>query len=86
MGKRWTDTEDRILVTLRGSGMPSSAIASSMGRSTQAIYQRAYVLNCIGRNEPTFREVVDAAFAKHGMERDIKPKPQWWKAMMWWRK
>ena len=20
------------------------------------------------------------------MERDIKPKPQWWKAMMWWRK
>ena len=20
------------------------------------------------------------------MERDIKPKPEWWKAMMWWRK
>ena len=83
--------------------------------------------------ELTFREVVDTAFAKHGiefgepdeavttidfgnsdddavtitnsgnangikenmrdlskminqMERDIKPKPQWWKAMMWWRK
>ena len=154
MGKRWTDTEDRILVTLRGSGMPSSAIASSMGRSTQAIYQRAYVLR---RNEPTFREVVDTAFAKHRIEfggvvdtarfhevvdtafakytiefgepdevdvlyeqckerlypnskyittsskllndevgqrlSDIatsvqknKPKPQWWKAMMWWRK
>ena len=107
MGKRWTDKEDRILVTRRYSGMPNSEIASSMGRSTQAIYQRAYVLR---QNEPTFREVVDTAFAKHGiefgehgdwyagkdtkqvynmleqMERDIKPKPQWWKAMMWWRK
>ena len=83
--------------------------------------------------ELTFSEVVDQAFAKHGiefgepdkvdaayehfkeqlypngvsdihaslqknkplhriqymlnqMERDLKPKPQWWKAMMWWRK
>ena len=83
--------------------------------------------------ELTFSEVVDQAFAKHGiefgepdeavttidfgdsdddavtitnsgnatginenmrdlskilnqMERDIKPKPQWFKAMMWWRK
>mgnify|MGYP003678757496 FL=1 len=164
MGKRWTDTEDSSLATLRDSGMPNSEIASSMGRSTQAIYQRAYVLR---RNEPTFREVVDTAFAKHRIEfggvvdtarfhevvdtafakytiefgepdevdvlyeqckerlypnskyitpkeaheyiarrsayarhdevgqrlSDIatsvqknKPKPQWWKAMMWWRK
>ena len=154
MGKRWTDKEDTILETLRDSGMPNSEIASSMGRSTQAIYQRAYVLR---RNEPTFREVVDTAFAKHRIEfggvvdtarfhevvdtafakytiefgepdevdvlyeqckerlypnskyittsskllndevgqrlSDIatsvqknKPKPQWWKAMMWWRK
>ena len=101
-----------------------------MGRTKQAVQQRASVLK---RNEPTFREVVDTAFAKHGiefgepdeavttidfgdsdddavtitnsgnangikenmrdlskiinqMERDLKPKPQWWKAMMWWRK
>ena len=115
MGKRWTDKEDNTLAALRYSGMPNSEIASSMGRSTQAIYQRTYVLR---RNEPTFREVVDTAFAnskyitpKEAHEyiarrsayarhdevgqrlSDIatsvqknKPKPQWWKAMMWWRK
>ena len=130
MGKRWTDKEDGILETLRDGGMTFGEIASIMGRTKQAVQQRASVLK---RNEPTFREVVDTAFAKHGiefgepdeavttidfgdsdddavtitnsgnangikenmrdlskiinqMERDIKPKPQWWKAMMWWRK
>jgi glycine cleavage system pyridoxal-binding protein P len=130
MGKRWTDKEDGILETLRDGGMTFEEIASVMGRTKQAVQQRASVLK---RNEPTFREVVDTAFAKHGiefgepdeavttidfgdsdddavtitnsgnangikenmrdlskiinqMERDIKPKPQWWKAMMWWRK
>jgi len=120
MGKRWTDKEDGILETLRDGGMTFEEIASIMGRTKQAVQQRASVLK---RNEPTFREVVDTAFAKHGiefgepdqelkellpginalfgepdkplpriqymlsqMEQDIKPKPQWWKAMMWWRK
>ena len=142
MGKRWTDKEDGILVTLREGGMTYKEIASIMGRTSTAIHQRAYVLR---QDEPTFREVADTAFAKlpadfgrircgkHGvefgepdeavttidfgnsdddavtitnsgnangikenmrdlskminqMERDIKPKPQWWKAMMWWRK
>ena len=104
MGKRWTDKEDTILETLRDGGMTYKEMASIMGRTSTAIHQRAYVLR---QNEPTFREVVDTAFAKHGiefgepdelkalpkiqhminqMERDIKPKPQWWKAMMWWRK
>ena len=130
MGKRWTDKEDGILETLRDGGMTFEEIASIMGRTKQAVQQRAHMLK---RNEPTFREVVDTAFAKHGiefgepdeavttidfgdsdddavtitnsgnangikenmrdlskiinqMERDIKPKPQWWKAMMWWRK
>jgi len=130
MGKRWTDKEDGILETLRDGGMTFEEIASVMGRTKQAVQQRAHMLK---RNEPTFREVVDTAFEKHGiefgepdeavttidfgdsdddavtitnsgnangikenmrdlskiinqMERDIKPKPQWWKAMMWWRK
>ena len=130
MGKRWTDKEDGILETLRDGGMTYKEIASIMGRTSTAIHQRAYMLR---QNEPTFREVVDTAFAKHGvefgepdevdatyehfkeqlypngvsdihaslqknkplhriqymlnqMERDLKPKPQWWKAMMWWRK
>ena len=111
MGKRWTDKEDTILETLRDGGMTFEEVASIMGRTKQAVQQRASVLK---RNEPTFREVVDTAFAKHGiefgepeskrqnlsseeigkalgnmvfeMERDIKPKPLWWKAMMWWRK
>ena len=114
MGKRWTDKEDGILETLRDGGMTFEEVASIMGRTKQAVQQRASVLK---RNEPTFREVVDTAFAKlpadfgrircgkygvefgepdkplpriqymlQQMERDIKPKPQWWKAMMWWRK
>ena len=122
MGKRWTDKEDTILETLREGGMTYKEMASIMGRTSTAIHQRAYVLRQIDtevadmlrQDEPTFREVVDTAFAKHGiefgepeskrqnlsseeigkalgnmvfeMERDIKPKPQWWKAMMWWRK
>lgn len=65
MGKRWTDKEDDILTTLRGNGISNSEVASIMGRSTQAIYQRAFVLK---RNEPTFSEVIDIAFAKHGIE------------------
>jgi len=125
MGKRWTDKEDGILETLRDGGMTFEEVASIMGRTKQAVQQRAYMLK---RNEPTFREVVDTAFEKHGiefgepdgkyagmdakqvynslspeenrmkqwlggmpemlqqMEQDLKPKPQWWKAMMWWRK
>lgn len=131
MGKRWTDKEDGILEALRDGGMTFEEIASVMGRTKQAVQQRAHMLK---RNEPTFREVVDTAFEKHGiefgepdqelkellpginalfgepdkpskrqnlsteeigkalgnmvfeMERDLKPKPQWWKAMMWWRK
>ena len=136
MGKRWTDKEDTILETLREGGMTYKEIASIMGRTSTAIHQRAYVLRQIDtevadmlrQDEPTFREVVDTAFAKlpadfgrircgkHGVEfgepdkvdvayeqfkerlypngvSDIyasvqknKPKPQWWKAMMWWRK
>jgi hypothetical protein len=103
MGKRWTDKEDAILETLRAVGMTFEEIAPIMGRTKHALQQRAHMLK---RNEPTFREVVDTAFEKHGirgrayvhrldteaqamfsqMEQDIKPKPQWWKAMMWWRK
>ena len=28
----------------------------------------------------------DMGIMLNQMEQDIKPKPQWWKAMMWWRK
>ena len=65
MGKRWTDKEDGILETLRDGGMTFEEIASIMGRTKQAVQQRAYMLK---RNEPTFREVVDTAFEKHGIE------------------
>ena len=65
MGKRWTDKEDTILETLRDGGMTYKEIASIMGRTSTAIHQRAYMLR---QNEPTFREVVDTAFAKHGIE------------------
>ena len=65
MGKRWTDKEDGILETLRDGGMTFEEVASIMGRTKQAVQQRAHMLK---RNEPTFREVVDTAFEKHGIE------------------
>jgi hypothetical protein len=34
------------------------------------------------KNKPLHR----IQYMLNQMERDIKPKPQWWKAMMWWRK
>ena len=64
MGKRWTDKEDGILETLRDGGMTFEEVASIMGRTKQAVQQRAY---CFKRKKPTFREVVDTAFAKHGI-------------------
>ena len=139
--KYWTAADDAELVLMREAKVPTKEIAIALGRTPSSVMNRVSAKGIPYGKEPTFREVVDTAFAKHGiefgepddlgnslndesvttidfgdsdddavtitnsgnvtginenmrdlseiinqMERDIKPKPQWWKAMMWWRK
>lgn len=149
--KPWTAADDAELVLMREARTPTKEIAIALGRTPSSVMNRVSAKGIPYGKEPTFREVVDTAFAKlpadfgriqcakHGiefgepdkvdaayehfkeqlypngvsdihaslqknkpktnaygfgrlpemleqMERDIKPKPQWWKAMMWWRK
>ena len=117
--KYWTAAEDAELVLMREAKVPTREIAEALKRTPSSVMNRINTQDVPYGKEPTFREVVDTAFAKHGiefgepdskrqnlspeenrmkqwlggmpemlqqMERDIKPKPQWWKAMMWWRK
>ena len=113
--KKWTAADDAELVLMREAKTPTLEIARALGRTPSSVTGRISAKSVPYGKEPTFREVVDTAFAKHEiefgepdgwkrpnrrlgkslndmgamlnqMERDIKPKPQWWKAMMWWRK
>ena len=115
--KYWTAADDAELVLMREAKVPTKEIAIALGRTPSAVMNRISAKGIPYGKEPTFREVVDTAFAKlpadfgriqcakHGvefgepdkplhrmkhmlnqMERDIKRKPQWLKAMMWWRK
>jgi len=120
INKLWTDADDAELVLMREARTPTKEIAIALGRTPSAVMNRISAKGIPYGKEPTFREVVDTAFAKHEiefgvpdrksrdlemskpktnaygfgrlpemlnqMERDIKRKPQWFKAMMWWRK
>ena len=44
MGKRWTDKEDDVLVTMRDAGTSYREIASIMGRTPQSCQQRVFKL------------------------------------------
>ena len=44
MGKRWTDKEDDVLVTMRDAGTSYREIASIMGRTAQSCQQRIFAL------------------------------------------
>ena len=122
--KKWTAAEDAELVLMREAKVTTPEIARALGRTPSSVTGRISAKSVPYGKEPTFREVVDTAFAKgeiefgepdgvdaayehfkqrlypnglgkslndmgimlKQMEKDIKPKPQWWKAMMWWRK
>ena len=118
--KPWTAADDAELVLMREAKVPTKEIAIALGRTPSAVMNRVSAKGIPYGKEPTFREVVDTAFAKHEiefgvpdrksrdlemskpktnaygfgrlpemleqMERDIKRKPEWFKAMMWWRK
>ena len=44
MGRRWTDKEDDVLVTMRDAGTSYREIASIMGRTKQSCQQRIFAL------------------------------------------
>ena len=44
MGKKWTDKEDDVLVTMRDAGTSYREIASIMGRTAQSCQQRIFAL------------------------------------------
>lgn len=44
MGKKWTDKEDDVLVTMRDAGTSYREIASIMGRTAQSCQQRVFKL------------------------------------------
>lgn len=44
MGKKWTDKEDDVLVTMRDAGTSYREIASIMGRTPQSCQQRVFKL------------------------------------------
>ena len=44
MGKRWTEKEDDVLVTMRDAGTSYREIASIMGRTAQSCQQRIFAL------------------------------------------
>jgi hypothetical protein len=100
--KPWTAADDAELVLMREARTPTKEIAIALGRTPSAVMNRISAKGIPYGKELTFSEVVDQAFAKHEiefgvpdrksremleqMERDIKRKPEWFKAMMWWRK
>ena len=49
MGRRWTDKEDDVLVTMRDAGTSYREIASIMGRTAQSCQQRIFAL---GKSKP----------------------------------
>ena len=83
MGKKWTDKEDNVLVTMREAGTSYREIASIMGRSPQSCQQRVFKL---GKAKPhtkprVVQEVTPANLyqeASYPLDLDhtfLKPKP-----------
>lgn len=95
MGKRWTEAEDTVLMSLRRADTPYTEIATIMvGRTAAACQQRVFQLGLTNKYKPRalsphMRTSPDwAASYPLDHEHDFlkpKPKPSWWKAMMWWR-
>jgi hypothetical protein len=84
MGKKWTDKEDNVLVTMREAGTSYREIASIMGRTAQSCQQRIFKL---GKSKPQTKpkmvqEVTPVANlyqeASYPLDLDytfLKPKP-----------
>tara|TARA_B100000780_G_scaffold222601_1_gene161712 strand:+ start:204 stop:545 length:342 start_codon:yes stop_codon:yes gene_type:complete len=107
--KSWSMADHAELVLMREARVPTKEIARALKRTPSSVVNHIYQHGIPYGKEPTFRDVVDTAFAKHKIEfgepeerafeelkeRDERArvylarrpsKPQWYKAMMWWRK
>ena len=66
--KPWTAADDAELVLMREAKTPTKEIARALNRTPSAVMNRIRNKQIPYGKELTFREVVDTAFAKHGIE------------------
>ena len=85
---KWTKELDQQLVSLRELGVKPREIASIMGISRTAIYNRSAALGVTRTSAQLEMDLQVAPVTKTEFRESPKtqPKPTWWSAMMWWRK
>ena len=66
--KPWTAADDAELVLMREAKTPTKEIARALNRTPSAVMNRIRNKQIPYGKELTFREVVDTAFAKGGIE------------------
>ena len=75
--KKWTQADDAELVLMREARVPVKEIAKTLKRTPSAVANRVIVLGIPMGRTSKFGQVPESK---------TKLKPEWWKAMMWWRK
>ena len=96
--KKWTQADDAELVLMREARVPVKEIAKTLKRTPSAVANRVIVLGIPMGKGPN-KQRVEMMKARDHMGRwslgnfpkietvqGSQPKPEWWKAMMWWRK
>ena len=90
--KKWTQADDAELVLMREARVPVKEIAKTLKRTPSAVANRVIVLGIPMGKGPN-KQRVEMMKARDLMgrwsmvpESKTKLKPEWWKAMMWWRK
>ena len=72
-------TPSSVTGRISAKGIPYGKEPDGVDAAYEHFKQRLYP-NGLGKS------LNDMGIMLNQMEKDIKPKPQWWKAMMWWRK
>jgi hypothetical protein len=92
--KKWTQADDAELVLMREARVPVKEIAKTLKRTPSAVANRVIVLGIPMGKGPN-KQRIEMMKARDHMgrwslgqvpESKTKLKPEWWKAMMWWRK
>ena len=95
---KWTTELDARLMELRKANVKPSIISTIMDVPVTCIYNRSFALNLTKKGSgslpidlpvyeddaPAGVDVGSIAF-NLGRAPQYKPKPTWWKQMMWWR-
>ena len=66
--KKWTTADDSELVLMREAKTPTKEIARALDRTPSSVMNRIKSKGLPYGKEPTFREVVDQAFARGKIE------------------